>query len=351
MRYPTLNIGAHGYHRSMTRRHLADPIDLDPSVASSVVAAAIDWFGEHGRDLPWRHTRDAWAVLVSEVMLQQLRVARTLPFYQRMITRFPTPASMAGASLGQVLDVWGDLGRYRAAAALHRTAGIIVSGHGGVVPRDVAELARLPGIGPYTAGAVACFAYEEPVAFLDTNARRVLHRVFVGVDVPDTTARPAQLRNLASRLVPHERAWAWNQALIEIGALRCRARSVECQACPVGEWCVARSSIGEALSAAPKRVAPRTRYAGTNRQFRGQVLRVLRESVDAVVSIDDVGRRVRPTYAAADRPWIDSVVTSLERDGLIHRRQTAVRAIGEEQAGYAVEGATVGGVGEGISLP
>ena len=335
----------------MTRRHLADPIDLDPAVASSVVSAAIDWFAEHGRDLPWRHTRDAWAVLVSEVMLQQLRVARTLPFYERMLARFPTPASMARASLGEVLDVWGDLGRYRAAAALHRTAGIVVSEHGGAVPRDVAELARLPGIGPYTAGAVACFAFDEPVAFLDTNASRVLHRVFVGVDVPAATARPAQLRDLASRLVPGERAWAWNQALIEVGALRCKARSVECPACPVSAWCVARRSMGEALSSAPRRAAAPSRYAGTNRQFRGQVLRVLRESVDPVVSIDHVGQRVRPTYVEADRPWIDTIVTSLERDGLIRRRPTSTHAVGEEQAGYAVDGETLGGGAEGISLP
>lgn len=302
----------------MPLRPVADHIPLHDVVATAVVGAAVAWFGDHGRDLAWRRTRDPWAVLVSEVMLQQLRVARTTPFYERFIARFPTPASLADATLGEALRVWGDLGRYRAAASLHRTAGTIVSEHGGRVPATVEELLALPGIGPYSAGAIVCFAHEQPVAFLDTNARRVLHRVFVGVEVPTTSVRPAQLLGLAGRLLPADGAWAWNQALIEVGALRCKARSVDCDACPLSPWCLARPEIGPALAGLPRRPAA-VRYVGTNRQHRGQVLRVLREADDVVVSVDDVGRRLRPDYAPADRSWIDGVVASLEADGLVRR--------------------------------
>lgn len=335
----------------MPPRSVAAPIPVDAELVQAVVDAVIAWFEAHGRDLPWRDTRDPWAVLVSEVMLQQLRVARTLPFYERFVARFPTPDSLAAATLGEAPAVWGDLGRYRAAAALHRAARIIVADHVGHVPADVDELIRLPGVGPYTAGAVACFALERPVAFLDTNARRVLHRVFVGVDVPRPTAPPSQLRDLAERLVPTDRAWAWNQALIEVGALRCRARSVDCDRCPVSRWCVARPPIAAALAATPRSATVTSRYAGTNRQHRGQVLRVLRGSGDEVVSIDRVGRQLRPHYDESDRAWIDSVVASLERDGLVRRRSAGERRVGEELPAYAVDEEVAGGGDEGISLP
>ena len=352
-----------------------EPIPLDPTTAAVVVDAAIAWFAEHGRDLPWRRTRDPWAVLVSEVMLQQLRVARTTPFYERFIARFPTPGALAEATLGEALKVWGDLGRYRAAAALHRAAGILVGEHGGAVPSEVGALLALPGVGAYTAGAVACFAHERDVAFLDTNARRVLHRVFVGVDVPRPTAGAASLRDLSERLVPAGRAWAWNQALIEVGALRCTARSVECGRCPMARWCVARAEMASALKAkrtvgeepaaegvhrrydladAETVVKPERRYEGTNRQFRGQVLRALREAEDVVVSIEAIGRRVRPGFGEADRPWIEGVVASLERDGLVRRAPVPPvgRGIGEERAGYdAGDGAVVERGEEGIALP
>ena len=334
----------------MCSRPTTEPIPLDRDVGAAIIDAAVAWFAKHGRDLPWRRTRDPWAILVSEVMLQQLRVARTTPFYERFIARFPTPASLAGATLGEALRVWGDLGRYRAAAALHRTAGILVAGHDGRVPTAVDELLALPGIGPYTAGAIACFAHEQPVAFLDTNAKRVLHRVFVGVDVPRPTVRPSELRDLADRLVPSKGAWAWNQSLIEVGALCCKARSVDCGVCPLSRWCVARPEIAAELAMLPRREAA-TRYVGTNRQHRGQVLRVLREADDVVVSVDDVGRRLRPGYDASDRPWIDAVVTSLVADGLVRRERPSGRRVVEDQAVYLVDDATERMADEVIGLP
>jgi endonuclease III len=275
----------------MTPRPLADPIHVDPEVVSAVVDAAIEWFGEHGRELPWRHTRDPWAVLVSEVMLQQLRVARTLPFYERIIARFPTPSAMADASLGDVLGVWGDLGRYRAAAALHRTAGILVSEHEGVVPADVAALAKLPGVGPYTAGAVACFAFERPVAFLDTNARRVLHGSSSG---STSRGRRRGRRRYGSR---GPVGAARPGVGVEPGVDRGRRAAMpgplgHVRGLP-GERVVRRSALDRGCAGY---CSPAVGVAGALRgdepAASGQVLRVLRASEDEVVSIDDVGRRL-----------------------------------------------------------
>jgi A/G-specific adenine glycosylase len=125
--------------------------------------ALLSWFDENARDLPWRRTRDPWSILVSEVMLQQIQVKRAIPFYDRFLTRFPTVESLAGAPLSDAIRAWGDLGRYRRVVNLHRTAHIVVEDHGGLIPADPDVLLKLPGIGPYTAGAVACFAYERDV--------------------------------------------------------------------------------------------------------------------------------------------------------------------------------------------
>ncbi len=190
----------------------------------AVREALLSWFEENGRDLPWRRTRDPWRILVSEVMLQQIQVKRAIPFYERFLARFPTIGALAEAPLSDAIRVWGDLGRYRRVVNLHRTARTVVEEHDGKIPSDPDVLVKLPGIGPYTAGAVACFAYERDVPFFDTNMHRVLHRVFFGPDVPAATAKPKEVMDLAAGLVPPGRGWAWNQAVMEFGALRCTAR-------------------------------------------------------------------------------------------------------------------------------
>jgi len=182
----------------------------------AVRGALISWFEENGRELPWRRTRDPYRVLVSEVMLQQIQVVRVIPFYERFLERFPTVEALASAPISDAIRVWGDLGRYRRVVNLHRTARTIVDVYGGEVPSDPAVLAKLPGIGPYTAGAVACFAFEKGVPFVDTNMRRVLHRVFVGPDLPEPVAKEPAILALAEKLIPPEGgdAWTWNQAVI-----------------------------------------------------------------------------------------------------------------------------------------
>ncbi len=146
--------------------------ERDGAKIEAVRGALISWFRENGRDLPWRRTRDPWSILVSEVMLQQIQVVRAIPFYERFLERFPTVEALAEAPIAEAIRVWGDLGRYRRVVSLHRTARILVEEHGGEIPSEPEVLVKLPGIGPYTAGAVACFAFERDVPFgtVPTNA-------------------------------------------------------------------------------------------------------------------------------------------------------------------------------------
>ena len=193
----------------------------------------VGWFRRAARDLPWRRTRDPYAVVVSEFMLQQTQVARVLEFYEPFLRRYPNFHQLAQARPKAVREAWDGLGYYRRAANLHRLARLVVKDHDGRLPRDPAELIGLPGIGPYTAGAVACFAYEQPAATVDTNVARVLARYF------GRTGGPKALRDLAARLQPRSgrTAWPFNQAMMELGAMVCTARSPKCGDCPVRRDC------------------------------------------------------------------------------------------------------------------
>lgn len=177
-------------------------VAIDQDHLRSVQDSIIAWFAANQRDLPWRRTRDPWRILVSEILLQQIQVVRAIPFYDAFLNRFLTVADLADAPLADAIRVWGDLGRYRRLPNPHRTARLIVSDHGGVVPSDPAILRTLPGVGPYTAGAVACLAFEQDVRLVDTNIRRVLHRLFIGVDVPRRSATEVDIVRLAAAAVP-----------------------------------------------------------------------------------------------------------------------------------------------------
>ena len=187
------------------------------------------WYKRNARVLPWRETRNPYAILVSEFMLQQTQVSRVLEFYPRFLKRFPTIGSLARSQPKAVREAWDGLGYYARAHNLHRLAREVTRLHDGTLPETPEELRTLPGVGPYTAGAVACFAYEKPVATVDTNVRRVLQRAFGSKDVWE----------LAEQLVPKqgERAWRFNQALMELGALVCTARKPKCPECPVRNNC------------------------------------------------------------------------------------------------------------------
>jgi A/G-specific adenine glycosylase len=196
------------------------------------------WFRRYGRDLPWRRTRDPYRVLVSEFTLQQTQVARVEEFYPRFLARFPTLDTLAAARPRRVREAWEGLGYYRRAANLQRLARTVMSGHFGELPREVDVLRQLPGVGRYTAGAVASFAYEQATPCVDTNVARVLRRVF-HPRLGDRAGDHERLWETAARLLPRsgKSAWAFNQGIMELGALVCTARVARCGICPVREGC------------------------------------------------------------------------------------------------------------------
>jgi A/G-specific adenine glycosylase len=206
-----------------------------PAAARAFTRRLLAWYARAARDLPWRRTRDPYRVLVSEVMLQQTQVARVAEYYPRFLARFPDLETLARARPRAVREAWDGLGYYARAANLHRLAREVTRRHGGRLPADPALLRALPGVGPYTAGAVATFAFEQPVPAVDTNVARVIRRVFIG----SREARAASLWRLARALVPRDgrRAWTFNQAIMELGALVCAARRPKCPECPVRPVC------------------------------------------------------------------------------------------------------------------
>lgn len=195
------------------------------------------WFRHRGRDLPWRRTRDPYHVIVSEFMLQQTQVSRVEPYYRRFLQSYPSIEALAGASSSMVRESWAGLGYYRRAENLHQLAGRVVREYGGVVPSDPDDLRKLPGVGRYTAGAVASFAFERPVPAVDTNVARVIRRAFH----PRCSRRALSSRiwQTAGRIVPKrgKSAWAFNQGIMELGALICTARVAKCGECPVRMAC------------------------------------------------------------------------------------------------------------------
>ncbi len=221
------------------------------------------WYRSVARDLPWRRTRDPYAIWVSEVMLQQTQVARVIPFYERWMARFPTVVHLAEASLDEVLKLWEGLGYYARARKLHEAARLVVERHGGRLPCSPEALMALPGIGPYTAGAIASIAFGRRAVALDGNGRRVLARL-VALEEPINTPRGERLlRELAERLLPEDDAGTWNQALMELGATVCRPRAPACGHCPWHDECAARlqGRQHELPRRAPRRPRPHYRVA------------------------------------------------------------------------------------------
>jgi A/G-specific adenine glycosylase len=257
----------------------------------------VDWYAGAARNLPWRAPgTDPWAVLVSEVMLQQTPVARVEPVWRQWLARWPTPADLAAASPAEVIRAWGKLGYPRRALRLREAAVAVTERHGGVVPADVAELEALPGIGTYTARAVACFGYGRRQPVVDTNVRRVVARLVHG-RAEAAPARAADLVDIAA-LAPEDddRAVRFSVAVMELGALVCVAGTPRCGACPVRDRCAWRRAGSPAHDGPPRRVQ---KFAGTDRQVRGRLLDVLRTAPEPVeqdaltVSWDDAVQRSR----------------------------------------------------------
>ncbi|MEW2485238.1 A/G-specific adenine glycosylase [Streptomyces sp. NPDC048411] len=271
---------------------------------TSLHAPVIGWFDQHARDLPWRRPEaGAWGVMVSEFMLQQTPVNRVIPVYEQWLARWPRPADLAAEPPGEAVRAWGRLGYPRRALRLHGAAQAITERHGGDVPSEHSQLLALPGIGEYTAAAVASFAYGQRHPVLDTNVRRVFARAATGIQYPPNATTAAE-RKLARALLPDEdeRAARWAAATMELGALVCTAKNEDCTQCPIATQCAWRLAGKPAHEGPPRRGQT---YAGTDRQVRGRLLAVLREAVTPV------------SQAALDTVWDEPVQRARALDGLV----------------------------------
>ncbi|MEM7092822.1 MAG: A/G-specific adenine glycosylase [Actinomycetota bacterium] len=278
-----------------------------------VVDPLLAWSATHLRDLPWRRSRDPWAVLVSEVMLQQTQVARVIDRWHEFLARFPTVTDCADATAADVIGLWAGLGYNRRAVNLWRAAVHVRDGHGGRMPSDVAGLLALPGVGPYTARAVAAFAYELDVGVVDTNVGRLLAR-WTGATL---NAREAQA--IADDLVPAGGGWRWNQSLFDFAVAVCTKRSPECAGCPLTTACV-WSGVGDDPADASAGVSARqSRFEGSRRQVRGRLLDALRVGPIAPSRLATFGR---PTDTSDD---LNQIVASMVRDGLVVERDGELR--------------------------
>ena len=301
--------------------------------------ALLAWGARCLRDLPWRATRDPWAILVSEVMAQQTGVDRVIPYWHDVLARFPTPAACAAAPVGEVMRLWSGLGYNRRAVNLHRCAVAVVERHGGVLPDDLTALLALPGVGPYTARAVLAFAFERPVGVVDTNVGRVLarweHRSLRPVDaqaLADALVRTARrvgtepaievgdagrgasaVRSAAAD-DGDSRAWVWNQAVMELGGTVCRRRRPDCAACPVRSWCgwaAAPLTPPDPADGSAGVSTGQPRFEGSDRQGRGRLVEAL---CRGPVTVDQ---------AAAAMGWpddparADRVVVGMLAEGLV----------------------------------
>ncbi len=277
-----------------------------------IVETLLEWGLPKLRELPWRSTRDRWAVLVSEVMAQQTQVARVVPKWNEFMQRYPTPQDCAAAPLAELLRLWSGLGYPRRCKNLHDAARHIVMNHGGEVPGDLAALQALPGIGPYTARAVLAFADAADVAVVDTNVARVLARV----SGAPLAAREAQ--RLADETLPSGSAWEWNQVIMDFGAQVCTARAPRCAECVVADRCATRAVHGERWNPGvdPARASaltskPQPRFDGSDRQARGRLMKMLAERG---VRVNEVSSAMHLQH---DTTRATRLLASLVQDGLV----------------------------------
>lgn len=297
-----------------------------PPRSEAVQERLLAWFAQQGRDLPWRRTRDPYAILVSEMMLQQTGVERVLPKYEAWLARFSTLQALAEAPTAEVIRLWSGLGYNSRAVRLQGIARQAVAQYGGRLPYTVAELLSLKGIGHYTAGAVACFAHEQDVAFVDTNVRRVLSRVFLGVEGEPAPLAEKGLRELAERVLPPGRAWAWHQALMDLGATICTDARPACLICPLQQPCRAAFRAGRVARERGAGYTARRKegpWQGSSRYYRGRIVAALGALPPGMrLTLPALAAQIRPDTPNDDLAWLRDHVTHLAADGLAALHET-----------------------------
>ncbi|RMF72215.1 MAG: A/G-specific adenine glycosylase, partial [Planctomycetota bacterium] len=246
---------------------------FDPRERVALRRALLAWFRRHQRDLPWRRTRDPYAIWLSEIMLQQTRVESVRPYYERFIARFPTVRSLAAAALDDVLALWSGLGYYARGRNLHRAAQVIVERHDGRLPRCHHGLLTLPGVGRYTAAAIASIAFDAPVAAVDGNVKRVLARLALVREPIDALPVGEGLQRIADELLARRAPGDFNQALMELGATICTPKNPNCRRCPLRNWCrAARRGLQSTIPLRRPKRAPRVVEAASAAIWRAKRL-------------------------------------------------------------------------------
>ena len=276
---------------------------------SELHGPVLAWYDDHARELPWRGPgASPWSVMVSELMLQQTPVARVLPVHEAWLERWPTPADLAAEPAGEAVRMWGRLGYPRRALRLHAAAVALVERHGGEVPDSYDDLIALPGIGDYTAAAIASFAFGRRHVVLDTNVRRVLARAVGGEELPAPAVTRSE-RDRATALLPDDAPTAatWAVATMELGALVCTARQPRCEDCPIADACAWRLAGRPAYDGPPRRGQA---WAGTDRQCRGRIMALVREA-DGPVAVS----RIEAVWPGAEQR--ERCLAALVEDGLL----------------------------------
>ena len=304
-----------------------------------VHANMLQWYAVEHRDLPWRFTHDPYAILVSEMMLQQTQVHRVLPKYEQFLAAFPTLADLAAASTAEVISVWVPLGYNMRAVRLQSIARQVTSEYGGSIPNTIEELLKLKGIGRYTAGAIVCFAYKKQVAMVDTNIHRVLHRIFLGLDLTEHRLTHDQILTFAEQVLPDGKAYDWNQALMDLGSTICTSSSPQCSRCPLQGACKTYSEMsqysifpsGTVLRqlrkvAEKKEAYQKQPFTTTNRYFRGRIVDHLCTLTEGQrVPLTSLGPKIKPEFREDDLFWLQQLVEKLAKDGLVDYAEGGVR--------------------------
>ncbi len=296
------------------------------------------WYSLNRRPFPWRDTRDPYRILLSEIMLQQTQADRVAGYFTRFLKKFPCIATLARASKADVLRAWKGMGYNNRAVRLHGAVKEVMASYNGSVPRDTNSLSLLPGIGRYTAHAVACFAHGSSVPVVDVNVRRVLSRIFHRMETTGGAISNPDAWKLAARILPAE-AYDWNQALMDFGAMVCTARNPKCSSCPVSDACLSAGRFrnagitGPVLARTPGGNGRRRREDDTRsskkepshrgiprRIWRGKIVEALCGSRKPLATAD-IQRIVRPSGKAPSGKWLNDIIGRLERDGVVSVRR------------------------------
>jgi len=312
---------------------------LAPDLVTRVHHQLLTWYAAEQRALPWRATSDPYAILVSEIMLQQTQVDRVLPKYHQFLTMFPTLAALATAPTADVIAAWVPLGYNMRAVRLQAIARQVIAEYNGRIPDTIDELLNLKGVGRYTAGAIACFAYRQQVATVDTNIRRVLYRTLIGLEPPEGKINDGAMLVLAEQVLPEGEAYSWNQALMDMGATICTSSNPQCTDCPLQETCHAYAEMSQyslfpsgAVLKQLRKVAekkPKYRsqpFTSTNRYFRGRIVDTLRSlQPQQRMQLHALGQQIKQDFCDDDLPWLTQIINGLVKDGLADCTKEGIR--------------------------